>query len=208
MQMAKKLTEGERRCLEDYNAYKKENPKPRKNLIKLVKHMNMLNLTANENSWEYIFFDRQLTNEQIDLLLKMKLRKPYYVKDLTKLTGKDLVATDKLVDDICHVGILEYCSAPDGEDMVQLPVFAPGSMETTVMTKERSDAFPEMAPAFLNYVLDLQKKISSVVPMGNALMRAIPVEKAIEHETRKVKYEEISYWLDKAGKSIVVNVVN
>ena len=43
----------------------------------------------------------------------MKLRKPYYVKDLTKLTGKDLVATAKLVDDICHVGILEYCSAPD-----------------------------------------------------------------------------------------------
>lgn len=202
--MAKKLTEGEKRCLEDYNAYKKENPKPRKNLIKLVKHMNMLNPTANENSWEYIFFDRQLTNEQIDLLLKMKLRKPYYVKNLTKLTGKDLVATAKLVDDICHVGILEYCSAPDGEDMVQLPVFAPGAMETTVMTKERSDAFPEMAPAFLNYVLDLQKKISSVVPMGNALMRAIPVEKAIEHETRKVKYEEISYWLDKAGKSIAV----
>ena len=126
------------------------------------------------------------------------------LKDLTKLTGKNLVETAKFVDDICQVGILEYCSAPDGEDMVQLPVFAPGAMETTVMTKERSDAYPEMAPAFLNYVLDLQKKISSFVPMGNALMRAIPVEKAIEHETRKVKYEEISYWLDKAGDSIAV----
>lgn len=202
--MAKKLTEGEKRCLEAYNAYKQENPKPRKNLIKLVKHMNMLNPVANEKSWEYIFFDRQLNDEQVDFLLKMKLRKHYYVKDLTKLTGKDLVETAKFVDDICQVGILEYCSAPDGEDMVQLPVFAPGAMETTVMTQERSDAFPEMAPAFLNYVLDLQKKISSFVPMGNALMRAIPVEKAIEHETRKVKYEEISYWLDKAGDSIAV----
>lgn len=166
--------------------------------------MNMLNPVANEKSWEYIFFDRQLNDEQVDFLLKMKLRKHYYVKDLTKLTGKDLVETAKFVDDICQVGILEYCSAPDGEDMVQLPVFAPGAMETTVMTKERSDAFPEMAPAFLNYVLDLQKKISSFVPMGNALMRAIPLEKAIEHETRKVKYEEISYWLDKAGDSIAV----
>lgn len=164
----------------------------------------MLNPVANEKSWEYIFFDRQLNDEQVDFLLKMKLRKHYYVKDLTKLTGKDLVETAKFVDDICQVGILEYCSAPDGEDMVQLPVFAPGAMETTVMTKERSDAFPEMAPAFLNYVLDLQKKISSFVPMGNALMRAIPLEKAIEHETRKVKYEEISYWLDKAGDSIAV----
>lgn len=28
--MAKKLTEGEKRCLEAYNAYKQENPKPRK----------------------------------------------------------------------------------------------------------------------------------------------------------------------------------
>ena len=164
----------------------------------------MLNPVANEKSWEYIFFDRQLNDEQVDFLLKMKLRKHYYVKDLTKLTGKDLVETAKFVDDICQVGILEYCSAPDGEDMVQLPVFAPGAMETTVMTQERSDAFPKMAPAFLNYVLDLQKKISSFVPMGNALMRAIPVEKAIEHETRKVKYEEISYWLDKAGDSIAV----
>ena len=200
----KQLTEGEKRCLEAYDAYKKENPKPRKNLIKLVKHMNMLNPVANENSWEYIFFDRQLNDEQVDFLLKMKLRTPYYVKDLTKFTGMDVANTAKFVNDIAQVGILEYCSDPDGEDMVQLPVFAPGAMETTVMTKERSDAYPEMAPAFLNYVLDLQKKISSVVPMGNALMRAIPVEKAIEHETRKVKYEEISYWLDKAGDSIGV----
>ena len=173
-------------------------------MAKKLTDMNMLNPVANEKSWEYIFFDRQLNDEQVDFLLKMKLRTPYYVKDLTKLTGKDLVETAKFVDDICQVGILEYCSAPDGEDMVQLPVFAPGAMETTVMTKERSDAFPEMAPAFLNYVLDLQKKISSFVPMGNALMRAIPVEEAIEHETRKVKYEEISYWLDKAGDSIAV----
>ena len=202
--MTKKLTEGEKRCLQAYDAYKKENPKPRKNLIKLVKHINMLNPIANENSWEYIFFDRQLNDEQVDFLLKMKLRTPYYVKDLTKFTGMDVADTAKFVNDIAQVGILEYCSDPEGEDMVQLPVFAPGAMETTVMTKERSDAYPEMAPAFLNYVLDLQKKISSVVPMGNALMRAIPVEKAIQNETRRVKYEEISYWLDKAGDSIGV----
>ena len=33
-------------------------------------------------------------------------------------------------------------------------------------------------------------------------MRAIPVERAIEGNMRKVKYEEVSYWLDKAGESI------
>lgn len=71
----------------------------------------------------------------------MKLRKPYYVKDLTKLTGKDLVATAKLVDDICHVGILEYCSAPDGEDMVQLPVFASWSNGNNCYDKRKIRCF-------------------------------------------------------------------
>ncbi|MBQ9973134.1 MAG: FAD-dependent oxidoreductase, partial [Firmicutes bacterium] len=36
------------------------------------------------------------------------------------------------------------------------------------------------------------------------LMRAIPVEKAIEHLPERVKYEEVSYWLDWAGESIAV----
>ncbi|MBQ9066776.1 MAG: FAD-dependent oxidoreductase, partial [Clostridia bacterium] len=71
-------------------------------------------------------------------------------------------------------------------------------------TKERTDRFPETAPAFLNYVLDLQKKISGLTFMGSALMRAIPVEASIANETRKVSREEISHWLDKAGDSIGV----
>ena len=50
------LTEGEKRCLEDY--YKTRSQKPRKNLIRLVRRINMLNPLPDENSWEYIFFDR------------------------------------------------------------------------------------------------------------------------------------------------------
>ena len=109
-----------------------------------------------------------------------------------------------MADDLVHIGLLEYNCDEHGVDRVQLPVFAPGCMESTVMTKERTDAFPETAPAFLNYVLELQKLISWAVPMGQALMRAIPVEKAIQGESKRVKYEEISYWLDKAGESIGV----
>ena len=56
--------------------------------------------------------------------------------------------------------------------MVQLPAFAPGAMETTVMTKERSDAFPENGTGIFKLCFRFIKKISSV-PMGNALTRAI-----------------------------------
>ena len=196
------FTEGERKCLEEY--WKTCGKTPRKNLIKLVRHINMFNPFPTEKSWEYIFFDRQLTDEMVDFALKMKLRKAYYIDELARREGMSVEDTAKLADEMVHIGILEYNCDAQGVDRVQLPVFAPGAMESTVMTKERTDRFPETAPAFLNYVLELQKKISWAVPMGQALMRAIPVEQAIQNEPRKVKYEEISYWLDKAGDSIGV----
>ncbi len=196
------FTEGEKACMEEY--WKTRSKTPRKNLMKLVKHINMLNLNPTEESWEYIFFDRMLSDEMVDFLLKMKLRHPYYIKDLAQLEGMEIEETAKFADEMVHIGILEYTSDDEGVDMVQLPVFAPGAMENTVMEVWRTEKYPETAPAFLNYILDLQKKISNLVPMGSALMRAIPVEKAIEKEPKKVKYEEVSYWLDKAGDSIAV----
>lgn len=196
------LTEGEKKCLEAYE--REKSPKPRKNLIRLVRHINMLNPLPDEKSWEYIFFDRQLNDLQVDFALKMKLRRKYTIRELAELEKMSVEATAQMVYDLCYIGLLEYCNDPGKEDLVQLPVFAPGSMESTVMTKERTDQYPETAPAFLNYILDLQKKISGATFMGSALMRAIPVERAIEGNTRKVKYEEISYWLDKAGDSIGV----
>lgn len=202
MAMKHIFTEGEKACLEEY--WRTCSKTPRKNLIKLVKHINMLNLAPSETSWEYIFFDRMLSDEMVDFLLKMKLRKHYYIKDLAEIEKMDVEKTAKLADELVHIGILEYTSDDAGVDLVQMPVFAPGGMENTVMQVWRTDMYPETAPAFLNYILDLQKKISNLVPMGSALMRAIPVEQAIEKLPEKVKYEEVSYWLDKAGDSLSV----
>lgn len=196
------FTEGEKKCMKAY--WKECSKTPRKNLIKLVRHINMLNPAPSNKSWEYIFFDRMLTDQMVDALLKMKLRRPYYIAEAAKLWDMPVVKAAEFADEMVHIGIIEYTSDDDGVDLIQLPVFAPGSMESTVMEKWRTDAYPETAPAFLNYILDTQKKIAGLVPMGSALMRAIPVEQAIQNEPKKVKYEELSYWLDKAGDSIAV----
>ena len=67
------LTDGEKKCLEPYWEETKGQA-PRKNLIKLVRHINMFNPVPDENSWEYIFFNRQLSDAQVDFALKMKHR--------------------------------------------------------------------------------------------------------------------------------------
>ncbi len=194
-------TEGEKKCMEKYWEYKKENPKERKNLSKLVRHINMLNPTGNDYSWEYIFFDRLLSDEQIDFLLKVKLRKEYTIDELSKIYGKDVVSTAKFVNDLVNIGILEYCTEKGSNiDKVKMPVFAPGGMENTAYTAAILDHSPEIAPAFLNYILDLQKMIACFVPHGNALMRTIPVERSIANNSKKVSTDEVSHWLDWAEK--------
>lgn len=198
------FTEGEEQCMKEY---RESAPKEkRKNLLRLIRHVNMLNPVPTTESWEYIFYNRILSDEMVDFCLKMKLRKTYTMDELAGLEGMDIVRCAKLVNEMVTIGILEYWNDVEGTgtDRVILPVFAPGNMENTVMTREMTDKYPETAPAFLNYILDLQKLISGFVPMGNALMRAIPVETAIQDCSRKVKYEEVSYWLDKVGDSIAV----
>ena len=197
------FTEGENRNLIKYREETKNQP-VRKNLIKMVKHINMLNPFPSEDSWEYIFFNRLLTDEMVDVVLSMKLRTLYYIDELAKMNNTDVEHMAKLAHEMVSIGILEYCTDDDGVDRVQVPVFAPGAMENTAYTPENLEKSPEIAPAFLNYILDLQKIIAPFVPMGSALMRAIPVEKAIEGNSQAVSTDKVSYWLDKAGESIGV----
>lgn len=198
-----KWTEGELKNMQDYYEATKDQP-VRKNLIKMVRHVNMLNPFPTKDSWEYIMFNRLLSDEMVDTVNSMKLRKLYYIDELAKKNKKSVEEMAKLAHEMVSIGILEYCTDDDGVDRVQVPVFAPGAMENTCYTPELLEKHPELSPGFLNYILDLQKLVAPMLPMGQALMRTIPVEEAIQGDSRKVGTDECSYWLDKAGESIGV----
>ncbi len=196
------MTEDERKCTWKY--IRERGDTPRKNLLKLISHINQFDPFPDENSWEYIFFDRQLTDEMVDFALKMELRHKYQMQELADLEEMSLTDTRRLVDEMAHIGILEYCAEDAWGDTVVLPVFAPGSMENTAMDVKRTDTYTEMAPSYLNYIRDTQEGIADFVPSGAGLMRTIPVEDAIRDNEDKVPREEISHWLDEAGESLAV----
>ena len=176
----------------------------RKNLIKMIRHINMLNPMPTENSAEYIFYDKLLTDEMVDLVNLVPLRKPMYIDELAKKAGKDVIETAKLVDEICKVGILFYERDEQGVDRVMLEIFAPGNFEVVGMDYHISDEHPEIAWAFPQYVQGLIEKWAKFFPMGQALMRVIPVEKAVENDAKRVDLEEVSYWIEKNAPSLCV----
>lgn len=175
----------------------------RKNLAKLVKHVNMLNLHCTENSPEYKLLENILTDDMIEIALSMKLRKPYTLAEIaqrSKVSGNQL---KKLVEEMAMIGVLEY-TKKDGKDAVMLPVFAPGSMELMVMNQDLLEEHPEIADSFVTYVENLTKNFAKFFPQGNGLVITLPVQKAIEAEQKRIDIEEVSYWVEKFSPSLSV----
>lgn len=141
-----------------------------------------------------------VTDEMAEVALKMKVRKPMTFSQLLKATGKEEKELEKILEDMCIVGILEYnWENPDREKQYVLPMFVPGSAEFSNMNAKQLEEHPELGRFFERMTRLPLEKVAPMVPPGGAGigMHVIPVEKAIEMENQSVDMEHISHWLKK-----------
>ena len=179
---------------------------PRENLLKLGAMItNRIGLKTTVDDPEYWGLDGVMTDEMVDVALKMGVRKPKTIEQLMKLTKMERQPLQKLLDDMSWLGIIEYNwenldgKNPAHEKRYILPLFVPGSAEFLNMRRSQIDAHPEVAAFFERMTMLPLEKITSMVPPGGAGigMHVIPVEKAIETEQKAIGLEKISYWLHK-----------
>lgn len=141
-----------------------------------------------------------VTDEMADVAMKMKVRSPMTLPQLVQATGMEEEKLEKLLFDMCVVGLLEYnWENPKREKQYVLPMFVPGSAEFTNMNAQQLEEHPELAHFFERMSRLPLEKVTAMVPPGGAGigMHVIPVEKAIEMENQSVPVEHISHWLDK-----------
>lgn len=141
-----------------------------------------------------------VTDEMAEVALKMKVRKPMTFPQLLKVTGKDEIRLQELLDEMSMIGILEYnWENPKHEKQYVLPMYVPGSAEFLNMNEERLKEHPELGRFFERMSRLPLEKVTPMVPPGGAGigMHVIPVEKAIEMENQSVDIEHISHWLKK-----------
>ena len=179
---------------------------PRKNLLKLGAMItNRIGLKTTVDDPEYWGLDGVMTDEMVDVALKMGVRKPKTIEQLMKLTKMERQPLQKLLDDMSWLGIIEYNwenldgKNPAHEKRYILPLFVPGSAEFLNMRRSQIDEHPEVAAFFERMTMLPLEKITPMVPPGGAGigMHVIPVEKAIETEQEAIGLEKISYWLHK-----------
>ena len=176
-----------------------ENPRPK--IVALCEHCTNRMLKRDELlSYEYWAFDAAATDEMADVLLKMKMRKPYTLDAMVKATGMDAEPLEKLLDEMSYIGLLEYnWENPARAKQWVLPMLVPGSAEFMNMRQSQLDEHPVMAKFFEQSSKNALAKASAMVPLGGGGvgLHVIPVEKAIETENQSVSVEHIEHWLDK-----------
>ena len=159
----------------------------------------------NHRDPEYWILDMILNKEQVKFLLNFKkTRVPYSVPELAERNGMSLEDTQKMVERLRWIGIIEQNRAktPDKHLQYELPIFVPGSAEFIKMQDKLTDEFPQLA-TFFNLMTQIPLAgVTELVPPGGAGigMHVIPVEKAISAESHSVPVEHLSRWIDMYDK--------
>ena len=159
----------------------------------------------NNRDPEYWMLDMILTKQEVKFLLSFKkTRIPYSVPELAEMNNLTLEETQKIVEYLRWIGIIEQNRAktPDKHLQYEVPLFVPGSAEFMMMQDKLTDEFPQLA-TFFNLMTQLPLiGITEMVPPGGSGigMHVIPVEKAISMENKSVPVEHISRWLDMYDK--------
>lgn len=144
---------------------------------------------------EYMILEPVVTDEMAEVALCLQMRKPMSAEEVAPLCGKSVEETTKLLWELAVVGVC-MVNEKDGVDKYWYDTWVPGIMEMMVNNKENVKKYPQIAEAFEAYGRVRGPKTAGNFPVGIGLMRVIPIEQAIEGETRRASYEEISKYLN------------
>lgn len=192
----------------------------KENLLKLGKKMTdripqRLGLAKmTEESPEFWGMVNILTDEMVEVALKMKQRRPYSLQEMAKLTGKNEDSLYDLLQEMAVIGLLEYNwgekNLPHTRENKRyiLPLFVPGAAEMFNMNDQLVAEHPEVCDFFERMTFLPLEHVTAMVPPGGAGigMHTIPVEKAIPSTSKSLSIEHISHWLDKYEGHIGVGV--
>jgi len=144
---------------------------------------------------EYMILEPVVTDEMAEVVLCMEIRKKVTAKDVAPLCGKSVKRTEELLLELADIGVC-FVNEIDGVDTFWYETWVPGIMEMMTNNKKNVEKYPQIAKAFEAYGRVRGPKTAGSFPVGVGLMRVIPIEHAIEGETRRASYEEVSKYLN------------
>ena len=86
----------------------------------------------------------------------------------------------------------------DGKLCWYYPIWVPGIMEGILSNREQCDKYPVLGQCFEEYTRVRVSMLAPFMDVGMNLMRVIPVQSAIENNSRKASYDEVHKLIEEA----------
>lgn len=140
---------------------------------------------------EYLILEPVVSDAMAEVCMTMSIREKVTAEMVSDRTGKSIEECHKLLLELADAGVC-FVNTIDGKDNFWYDTWVPGIMEMMVNHPTNPKKYPQIAEAFEAYGRVRGAGTAGMTPVGIGLMRVIPIEKAIDGESRSVSYEEIS----------------
>ena len=150
------------------------------------------------NDPEYKILSCIMDDDMVSVAMHLHLDKPRKLADVAKRCGKDEAWTKVQLEKLMVAGIVRLYTTSDGGEGYSYPIWVPGIMEGILSNNKNAENYPIIGEAFEEYT---RRRLEVLVPFldrGMAFMRVMPVMSAIENNTHKADFDELSTLIDNA----------
>ena len=156
------------------------------------------------NAPEYMILEPMVSDAMAEVCMTMAIREKVTAETVSERCGKPLEVCHDLLLELADVGVC-FVNTIDGKDTFWYDTWVPGIMEMMTNHPTNPVKFPQIAEAFEAYGRIRGAKTAGMTPVGIGLMRVIPIEQAIDGESRRASYEELSKHIEEHNLFSVSN---
>lgn len=144
---------------------------------------------------EYIILEAGVDEKMAAVGLGLGISVRRSTKEIAGIVGKPEAYCHEQLMKLAVYGVC-FVNAVNGEDIFWAETWIPGTMEMIVNSRENVEKYPIIGYAMEAYGRVRGPKSAGSFPTGVGLMRVIPIETAIDGNTRRASYEEVSRYLN------------
>ena len=166
----------------------------RPNILKLATKISLESLTytgITYNDPEYKILDPIVDDDMCDVMMHMRLEANRTAEDIAKRAKKDVEFTRKQLEKLKLAGVIRS-RVVDGKLCWYYPIWVPGIMEGVLTNREQCERYPVLGECFEQYTRERVSMLAPFMDAGINLVRVVPVQSAIENNSRKASYDEVA----------------
>ncbi len=172
----------------------------RPNILRLATKISLESMTYTGLGYqdpEYRILDPIVDDDMCEVMMHLHLEENRTAADVARRAKKSVEFTQEQLDKLCYAGIVRI-RIRDGVTYYYYPIWVPGIMEGILSVREQCEKYPVLGECFEEYT---RRKVSMLAPFMDAgmnMMRVIPVQSAIENNSRRASYDEVVSLVEKA----------